>query len=203
MDIGPLIQALWPKGNGPHCPQVYALLDGARDEAIAPAIWLSNLPFACLYAGTMSRSLERAAPYLVQLAPESRFFNTLVNDGWGQAWGIFAIAQPDVTLKVLRKHFRSLLRVQDEQGRILAFRFYDPRVLRLYMPTCEPSETLQMLGPVQVLACEAVYGEALLEFRSTPHRPACRQEKLERLVDINNHSQRKAAPMDHRIGIPE
>lgn len=26
---------LWPKGNGPDCPQVYALLD-ARDEAIAP-----------------------------------------------------------------------------------------------------------------------------------------------------------------------
>lgn len=166
MDIVTLTQTLWPKGNGPECPQVYALLDGARDDAIAPAIWMSNLPHACLFAGALSRPLQLAAPYLVQLAPDSRFFSTLVNKGWGQAWGVFVVAQPDVTLKELRKHFRTLLRVQDEQGRILAFRFYDPRVLRLFMPTCEPSETLQVLGPVKAMACESAQGDALLEFKS-------------------------------------
>jgi hypothetical protein len=165
MDAATLTQALWPTGNGPDCPQVYALLDGARDDAIAPAIWLSNLPYTCLYAGTLSRALSLAAPYLVQLAPESQFFNTLVNEGWGQAWGIFVVAQPDVTLKALRKHFRTLLRVQDEQGRILVFRFYDPRVLRVYMPTCDPFETMQVLGPVHVLACESAHCDALLQFK--------------------------------------
>lgn len=165
MDVATLTQALWPRGNGSDCPQVYALLDGARDDALAPAIWLSNLPYTCLYAGTLSRSLSLAAPYLVQLAPESRFFNTLVNEGWGQAWGIFAVAQPDVTLRVLRKHFRTLLRVQDVQGKIFAFRFYDPRVLRAYLPTCTRSETLKVLGPVRALICESSCGEELLEFK--------------------------------------
>ena len=163
MDMATLTQTLWPRGNGPDCPQVYGLLDGARDEALAPAIWLSSLPSTCLYSGQLSRSLERAAPYLVQLAPESRFFKTLVDTGWGQSWGIYVVAQPDVTLKALRKHFRTLLRVRDAQGKILAFRYYDPRVLRVYMPTCEPHEQSQMLGPAQCLACESAQGDALLQ----------------------------------------
>lgn len=167
MNIALLIRALWPNGNGPKCPQVYALLDGARNDAIAPAIWLSNLPSTCLYAGSLSRSLERAAPYLVQLAPESRFFNTFVTTGWGQAWGIFAIAQPDVTLKVLRKHFRTLLCVQDTEGQSIVFRYYDPRVLRAYMPTCEPSEIAKMLGPAMRLTCESDEGDMLLTFGPT------------------------------------
>jgi len=166
IDVQTVTQWLWPQGHDPGVPQVYALLDGARDDAIAPAIWGSNLPHECLYAGSLSPSLKLAAPYLVHLAPESRFFSKLVSEGWGRAWGIFAVAQPGATLKVLRKHFRSLLRVQDEHKRVLMFRFYDPRVLRVYMPTCEPSETVQVLGPAQVLACESSSGEALLEFKS-------------------------------------
>jgi hypothetical protein len=166
MDIVTLTQAFWPNGNGPDCPQVYALLDGARDESIAPSVWMSNLPHACLYAGALSRPLQLAAPYLVQLAPDSLFFSTLVCKGWGQAWGIFVVAKPEVTLKALRKHFRTLLRVQNEHGQVLAFRFYDPRVLRVFLPTCEPSERLQMLGPVDVLACESTQSDDLLEFRS-------------------------------------
>ncbi len=176
MDIALLTRALWPTGNAPTCPQAYALLDGARDDAIGPAVWLSNLPYTCLYSGALSRSLQLAAPYLVQLAPESRFFRNLVDAGWGQAWGIFAVAPPDVTLKALRKHFRTLLRVTDEQGTIYAFRFYDPRVLRVYMPTCEPSEALQVLGPVQALACESPDGKELLEFSSA--RAASRAQAL-------------------------
>lgn len=172
MDVTALAQALWPTGTGPDSPQAYAVLDGARDDAIAPAVWLSNLPFTCLYAGTLSRSLSLAAPYLVHLAPESRFFKRLVSDGWGNAWGIFAVANSDVTSLSLRKHFRSLLHVQDEQGKSLAFRFYDPRVLRAYMPTCLPSETLQMLGPVQALACESAQDDALLEFTTARARVA-------------------------------
>lgn len=170
MNPATLVRALWPRGNGPKCPQVYVLLDGARDDAIAPAIWLSNLPYACLYAGALSKSLSLAAPYLVQLAPESQFFNKLVTEGWGLAWGIFAVAQPDVTLRVLRKHFRTLLRVQDEEGRTLAFRFYDPRVLRVYMQICEDSEALRMFGPVEALACESIKCDELIEFKPVRKR---------------------------------
>lgn len=173
MHIDALTHSLWPEGNAPSSPQAYALLDGARDERIAPLVWRSNLPYTCLYAGTLSPALQSAAPYLVQLAPESRFFHTLVESGWGQAWGVFAVAQADVTLPLLRKHFRTLLRVQDEQGRVLAFRFYDPRVLRLYLPTCEPAEAVQFFGPVSALICESDQPDGLFKFGRAAQRVVC------------------------------
>jgi hypothetical protein len=149
-----LARLLWPHGDGADALQVYALLDGARDEAIAPAILQGRLAYECLYAGSLSRALQFAAPYLVHLSPASHLFSKMVNEGWGRAWGIFAIAQPAVTLKTLRKHFRTLLRVIDEQKQELVFRYYDPRVLRAYLPTCTGSELSLFFGPVHSFACE-------------------------------------------------
>lgn len=162
MDAKALTGLLWPKGNGTDALQVYALLDSARDEAIAPAIWGSQLPYECLYAGILSHALQSAAPYLVHLAPESRFFSKIVSEGWGHAWGIFVIAHRDVTLKALRRHFRTLLRVNDEQKRMLVFRFYDPRVLRIYLPTCTELELSLFFGPVGAFACENEAGDDLI-----------------------------------------
>ena len=165
MDLSTLTSSLWPQGSRTDGLQVYALLDGARDEAIAPAIWQSQLPYECLYAGRLSRALELAAPYLLHLSPQSSFFRKWVNEGWGQAWGLFVIAQPDVTLKSLRKHFRTLLRVMDEQRRVVVFRFYDPRVLRIYLPTCTGSELSMFFGPVRAFACENATGDGLMRYQ--------------------------------------
>jgi hypothetical protein len=159
-----LAAQLWPRGSGPNSPQAYVLLDGARDPQIAPMVRASGMPFECLYAGALTPALAAAAPYLVQLTPEARFFKELVPKAWGNAWGIFAVAGPDVTLQALRKHFRTLLRVKDEHGQILVFRFYDPRVLGVYVPTCTESELAQLLGPIQILACEADQGARLAQY---------------------------------------
>jgi hypothetical protein len=164
IDTQALTQQLWPQGNLPDSHQVYALLDGARDEAIAPAVWLSKLPQACLYAGELSPALQRAAPYLVQLAPESRFTARLLAEGFGQAWGIFVVAPPDVSLALLRKHFRTFLRVQDEAGKGLLFRYYDPRVLRAYLPTCTGDERRQVFGPAARLCAETPDGLGLITY---------------------------------------
>lgn len=155
MDAPILAKALWSAGSGPNCPQAYALLDGARDDLIVPAMRLSNLPTTCLYAGSLSRSLETAAPHLVQLAPESRFFAQLAATGWGKAWGIFIVARPDVTLKALRRHFRSLLIARGPAGERWMFRYYDPRVLRDYLPTCDDASKFRFMGPINSLFCES------------------------------------------------
>jgi hypothetical protein len=172
MDIQTMTQSLWPQGNSPNCPQVYALLDGARDNAIAPMIWCCHLPYECLYAGRLSPELKLAAPYLVQLAPESNFFKLLFERGWGQSWGVYVQAKPDVTLPALRRHFRSLLCVQDEQGLPLLFRYYDPRVMRVYLPTCNTAEISQLLGPAQRFSYETEQGRSLLHYQPT-QRQSC------------------------------
>ena len=51
-----------------------------------------------------------------------------------------------------------------EDGRELYFRFYDPRVLRIFLPTCNAAETATFFGPVGQFLVEAQDAETLLRF---------------------------------------
>ena len=54
--------------------------------------------------------------------------------------------------------------VQTEDGKQLYFRFYDPRVLRLYLPTCTPEEVRRSFGPVGCYLLEDEDPKTLLRF---------------------------------------
>jgi hypothetical protein len=155
VDADALVAQLWPNGDSLDGMQIYMVLDAARDPRIHPMVLSTGLEHCCLFAGPLSPALSQAAPHLVHLAPKVRFTQEVLRLGWGQSWGILAVARPDVTLPVLRRHFRSLLRVSVEGGGSLHFRFYDPRVLRLYMRTCESADTLRIVGPADQLICES------------------------------------------------
>jgi hypothetical protein len=159
-----LIAYLWPDGDLPTTPQVYALLDGARDRRIEPMIRLSGLEYTCLYGGRLSPALESAAPYLVHLTPRSSFTSDLIALGWGRSWGVLTVVPPDCTIQQQRRHFRTLLRVKTEDGRTLVFRFYDPRVLRVYLPTCTSRESEHVFGPIPTIGIESEDGEHLLVY---------------------------------------
>ena len=45
----------------------------------------------------------------------------------------------------------------------LYFRYYDPRVLRVYLPTCDADELRTLFGPISRLLCEDEEG-GLLKF---------------------------------------
>jgi hypothetical protein len=44
------------------------------------------------------------------------------------------------------------------------FRYYDPRVLRVYLPTCTSDELKTVYGPVQQYFAETDTGEGLTRF---------------------------------------
>lgn len=73
---------------------------------------------------------------------------------------IFLRAAPG--LEPLRRHFHRFLKVRDEQGRSLVFRYYDPRVLRAYAPTCNAGELEYLFGDVHQLYAESEGADALL-----------------------------------------
>ena len=160
-----LIDHFWPEGDELDTPQVYAVLDGARNPRIARWVRLSRLEYECLYRGRLSARLQNAAPYVVHLSPTARFTGELLDGGWGRSWGFFTRVPPEVSLKQNYKHLRRLLRVQDESGRKLAFRFYDPRVLRVYLPTCTAEEAKQFFGPVPRILAESEDAKKLLSYR--------------------------------------
>ena len=50
--------------------------------------------------------------------------------------------------------FRKINMVQKPSGNAVFFRYYDPRVLRTYLPTCEPDEIKTVFGPVKEIVME-------------------------------------------------
>ena len=48
----------------------------------------------------------------------------------------------------MRNHFRTFLMVYDTEFKPLYFRYYDPRVLRIYLPTCDAEGLATLFGPV-------------------------------------------------------
>jgi len=110
--------------------------------------------------GNVRKGWREGGPDLVHLEKDSPFVQQSLEEGWGASWGIYALTS--ATMDILWKHCRSLLQAQDEQGRNLFFRFYDPRVMRVYLPTCNGMESKQVFGPVGTWMVEGENAEARL-----------------------------------------
>ena len=150
---------MWPAGSS---GSVWAVLDLARDPRIYGLLIESRLEFLCLYSGRLPRELERVAPHIVELPLGHRLLDRLLDEGWGRSWGVFVrIADP----MALRHHLRKFLKVRTEDGRRLLFRYYDPRVLRSWLPTCRADELRDFFGPVSAYLTESADGRALTEWR--------------------------------------
>ena len=145
--------------------KIYAILDAARDNAIYPKLAESDNKKVCLLMGEQARELATVAPYLIELDEDDPFTQWLLDQGWGKSWGIFA--ESTATFIGLRNHFRSFLRVANEDGTTLFFRYYDPRVLRVFLPTCDQEQLETMFGPVNRYFTEGEEDNKLIEYACT------------------------------------
>ena len=161
-----IMAELWPARRSAG-EQVFAVLDGARDARILPALQQATVGHVCLYRGELARTLSDVAPYLVALEPQHAFTRWLLTHGWGESWGIFAVSQ--APLADLRRHFRKFLMVYDETGKPLYFRFYDPRVLRIFLPTCNADQLQSLFGSMLRYIVEDENANALIVY-SCPDR---------------------------------
>ncbi|UFS70707.1 DUF4123 domain-containing protein [Geomonas sp. RF6] len=125
---------------------VFAILDGASVPDLPGHLAAFEPEYVCLYRGELEPDLAEMAPYLAVLERHSPFTEWVLTNGWGKHWGVFGTAEAD--LGTLRKHFRQFLIVHDESGKSLYFRYYDPRVCRIYLPTCNSDELKTVYGPV-------------------------------------------------------
>lgn len=142
---------------------LFAILDAARDDRILQILAASGEEYQSLYTGLQGEILAPYAPYLVRLPADSTLLETLIAQGWGQSWGIYLVSAAD--WKALRKHFRAFLIVKSPENRPLYFRYYDPRVLRVYFPTCNVAGAQIMFGPVDAYLCENETSTTMLMFK--------------------------------------
>lgn len=157
-----ILEALWSKDLS-RAYRVWALLDGARDKRVYSAVVGCYTDNCCLYSGDLPSDLKLAAPYLVSLDPEDRTTQYILKRGWGNNWGIFL--RSTSSMGTLRRHLKGLLMVKDPRGRRLLFRYYDPRVLRVYLPTCWPNELEQVFGPVKAYLVEGAESGTMINYR--------------------------------------
>jgi pSer/pThr/pTyr-binding forkhead associated (FHA) protein len=139
---------------------LYALLDSARSERVLELLRESVETYRSLFEGLRGSLVEEAAPYLVELPADSRLLGRLVQEGWGKSWGVYLASRRPFA--EVRRHFRKLLYVKEEDTRKeMFFRFYDPRVLRVFLPSCSARQTDEIYGEIEVFVMEGEEGEAL------------------------------------------
>ncbi len=122
----------------------FTLLDAASLQgAIHQAKELCS-EHQCLYIGDSETVLGEVAPWLFDATHSPGFKQWLAEEAPGKNWTI--IIQSQATLRELHHHFRQFLMVTTDEGKELYFRFYDPRVLRVFLPTCDAVQLQEFFG---------------------------------------------------------
>ena len=109
----------------------FFLLDGAQlGERLFESKTLA-LDYRTLYMGKSAEQIANVGPFL--LSGERTFHQWFLEHGWGRSSGL--VLNTEVDFESCLKHLRKFLIVKSEDGQELYFRFYDPRVLKIFLPT--------------------------------------------------------------------
>ena len=142
--------------------QVFAVLDGASAPDLVKNLYAHEPEYCCLYRGELKPDMATVAPYLVRLEPGHKFTEWVLGDCWGAHWGIFVSSTAN--LRTLRDHFREFHTVELPNQRTVVFRYYDPRVLRVFLPVCNAAELNTFFGPVLSFIMEDEAPDSGLKF---------------------------------------
>lgn len=135
-----------------HTGLQYVILDAARlDEKMEEVAKLnsSGLP---LLNSKEEVYVQKLSAFLFTFQSAGDFANLIVKEGWGQSWGIYVSTSK--SFSDLLQHLSKNMYASTEAGEIMYFRFYDPRVLRIFLPTCDLIQLREFFGPVQKFIAE-------------------------------------------------
>jgi pSer/pThr/pTyr-binding forkhead associated (FHA) protein len=131
----------------------YVVLDGAISPAVRDLLNQAGVFYQSLYEGEQAVDLAPFGPYLAEIRKGGKLMPFLIKVGWGKSWGVFLSSQMEFA--DIRKHLRRFLIVDTEDGQRLLFRFYDPRVMRVFIPTCNPEQRREFFGQIQHIFAES------------------------------------------------
>ncbi len=175
-----LLKILWNQQE-----PLFAVFDSARDEAILDCLLTSEERYETLFEGGAGRELFDYSPFLVSFTDRSQLLKFLVRKAWGQSWGVYlACSRP---FDEVRAHCRQRLMVEISGGKSAYFRFYDPRVLRSFLPTCDSDQRLELFGPISYFLMESEKPAVFLRFLGS-------QENAERIELVGRQDRSCSKP---------
>jgi len=183
LEIQNIQQQLWKQNEAGKTPVVYAFLGGSRDKQIEKIIRLGSLKNHCLIDGKLSYEMAVAAPYMVRLEKDHPQTIEILKKGWGNSWGIFAITHPPATLINIRQNCKKMAMVQLPNDKRAYFRYYDPRVMRTYLPSCTRSEADKVFGHISEYVMEGEEPGTIHRFTRTEDGVVDIAERLTNIKD--------------------
>jgi hypothetical protein len=139
--------------------RLYAVLDGAKDAEIVPWVHAQAARHESLFSGKSAELMVDHAPYLLELTRRADVQKDLLARAGGKSWGIFV--QSEGEFEALRSQLRRLTMVELPGGDVVLFRFYDPRVLRTFLPTCDAAQAAWVFAGVGMYLVESAEGLAV------------------------------------------
>ena len=175
----------------------FLLLDAAREPDVLSAITRSDLPHRSLYRGDTALRLHEVAPYLVELAsPDAGL--ALLRRAWGRAWGI-VIQTAEESFDVAHAHLRRFLFVDHADGRSVYFRYYDPRVMRAFLPTCSDEQYAALFAVPTRFIVEGEDGQSAMTFTRRGKPPQVRRHLCIEPAQIRALSQSSEHVFEGRV----
>lgn len=140
----------------------YVILDAARMDEKIESAFQKNRDHLCLFSGKGEEYLKSVSPYLFSFTDKSEISNFLIEEGIGNSWGVFFHSRN--SFSEIFKHLQNLLVVKTADGKEMYFRFYDPRVLRVFLPVAYKEQLKEFFGPIEYFICEDEDPEFMLIF---------------------------------------
>jgi hypothetical protein len=145
--------------------RLFAILDACDEPAVPPKVAeIGPEKAVSLYRGRAEQEQWAVAPYLAKV--DSELLGWITQILWKKPWGVFAVAECDLTS--LRKHFRRFLTVADPEGELMYFRYYDPRILAVFLPTCTREELMTFMGPLKAYVVGDPQSQGVQFFLNVP-----------------------------------
>jgi hypothetical protein len=138
---------------------LYMLLDPARNPDVLLKLDQLGLPMMPIFYREVSKELRPVVPYLTTCYADSPLVSWLAEHGWGQGWGTIMLSSAPAS--EMCRHLCPLMCVQLENGQKAIFRYWDPRVLREFLPACHEDQMLAVFGPINRFLLEGKEGEVL------------------------------------------
>lgn len=131
----------------------YLIIDAAIAEGNINAAIALNKNYRCLLKGKSEEELESVAPYLFAINKQIIDFpNWFFGVGFNKNWGILALS--NAGFEDMYNHFRKHIIVVNDDKQEVFFRFYDPAVLRMFLPSADVQQLRAFFGPVSTFIVE-------------------------------------------------
>lgn len=125
--------------------KVFLLLDASRSPDTRFILETLTDDALCLFDGQTFQDLAEVAPWLVPLSLRDgdAVFDWFMEEAFGRDQGIFLFTKLEP--RQLKTSLKRALKVQDDTGRDLYFKYYRPAVFNDYLPAFDPDQAAYVM----------------------------------------------------------